>query len=65
MRKKCQTPSNDVINDDVHDYHKVPKDPKQTSLKPFTLPSSFPQRMTMAKLDLQFEKFLEVSEPLH
>ena len=43
----------------------VPKDPKQTSPKPYTPPLPFPQRMAMAKLDLQFGKFLEVLKKLY
>ena len=43
----------------------VPKDPKQTSLKSYNLLLPFPQRMAKAKLDLQFERFLEVLKKLY
>jgi len=63
--KEVSSPSNDESDDDMHDSNEVTKDPKQTFLKPFTLPFPFPQRMAMTKLDLQFVKFLEVLKKLY
>ena len=65
IEKEVFKPSNDVIDDVVHKYDEVPKDPKITSSKPYTPPLPFPQRMAKAKLDLQFEKFLEASKKLY
>jgi len=52
IEKELSTPSNGVIDDAVHKSNEVPKDPKITSAKPYTLPLPFPQRMAKAKLDL-------------
>ena len=65
VRKEVSTPFEDVINDDANESNEVPKDPKQTSLNPFTSPLSFPQRMAKTKLDLKFGKFLEVLKKLY
>jgi len=50
-KNEVSTPSNDVIVD-VHNSKEVSKHSKITSLKPYTLSLSFPQRMTKTKLDL-------------
>ena len=65
VEKEVSTSSNYVIDDNVHNSNEVPKDPKQTSPKPFTPPLSFPQRMAKAKLDMQFGKILEVLKKLY
>ena len=54
LRKEVFSPSNDVHDNFMNDANKVPKDPKQSSQKPFTPPLPFPQRMDKTKQDLQF-----------
>ena len=49
----------------MHNPNEVPKDPKITSPKPYTLPLPLSQRMAKLKLDLQFRKFLEVLNKLY
>ena len=49
----------------MYDSNVVPKDPKQTSPKPFTPPLACPQRMAKVKLDLEFRKFLKVLQKLY
>ena len=66
VEKKVSIPSNDLHSDDVmNDANVVPKDAKQTFLKPYTLPLPFPQRMAKARLDLQCGKFLEILKKLY
>ena len=65
VEKEVSTPSNDVINNVVHKFDEIPKDPNITPPKPYTLPLPFPQRMAKEKLDLQFGKFLEVLKKLY
>ena len=59
------TPAEEVNDDDVPNYNELPKDPKYTSPKPYTPPLPFPQRMTKAKINLQFGKFLEFLKKLY
>jgi len=59
VEKEISTPSKKT-NDATHKPDEVPKDPKTISLKRYILPLPFPQRMTKAKLDMQFGKFLDV-----
>ena len=54
-----------MIDDVFCKSDKVPKDPKITSSKLYASLLPFPQRMAKAKLDLQFENFLEVLEKLY
>ena len=65
LEKEMSPPSKEVIDDVVHKSDEVPKDPKTISLKPYTPPLPFPQRMVKAKLDSQFGKFLEVLKKLY
>jgi len=55
------------VNDDndVPNSNKVPKDPKCTSPKPYTLPLPLPQRIAKVKLDFQCGKLLEVFKKLY
>jgi len=61
LEKKTSPSSKEVIDDVVHKSD----DPKTISLKPYTPPLPFPQRMAKAKLDSQFGKFLEVLKILY
>jgi len=65
VEKEVSTCSKEVIDNIVHKSDKVPKDPQITSPKHYNPPLPFPQRMTTAKLDLQFGKFLEVLRKLY
>ena len=66
VEKKVSIPPTELHKDDVvNDANVVPKDPKQTSPKPYTMSLSFLQRMAKAKLDFQFGKFLEVLKKLY
>ena len=49
IEKEVSIPSNDVHDDAMKDTNENSKDPKHISLKPYTPPLSFPQRMTKAK----------------
>ena len=53
VENKLSTPSSDV-NDVNHvpSSNEVPKDPKYTSLKPYALHLSFPQRMAKANYSI-------------
>ena len=64
VENEVSLPANEVIVD-VHKSKEPPKDSNVTSPKPYNLPLPFPQRMAKAKLDLQFEKFLEVLKKLY
>jgi len=53
IEKEVPIPPTDLHKDDVvKDANVVRKDSKQTSLKPYTSPLPFPQRMAKAKLNL-------------
>jgi len=52
VEKEVSNPSNDVIDNDLHDFNEVPKDLKQTFQKFFTPPLSFTQSIAKGKLDL-------------
>ena len=65
VNHEVPTPSDDVIDDVMHKFDEVPKNPEITSPKPYTTPLAFSQRMAKAKLDLQFRKFLEVLKNLY
>ena len=64
VENEVSVPHTKVI-DDVHNSKELVKDFNVTSPKPYNPPLSFPQRMAKAKLDLQFEKFLEVLKKLY
>ena len=64
VEKEVSRPSNDVHNDVMNDAIEVLRAPKQSSIKPFTLPLLSHKKMTKAKLDLQLRKFLEVLKKL-
>ena len=49
----------------MNDTNNVLKDSKHFSLKSFTLPLPFPQRMAKAKLNFQLELFKGPKETLH
>ena len=51
IEKEMSPPSKEVIDDVVHKFEEVPKDPKTISPKPYTPPLPFPLRMAKAKLD--------------
>jgi len=63
-RKRC-LPSKEVIDNFVHKSDEVINDPKTISLRPYTPPLPFPQRMIKANLNLQFGNFLEVLSKLY
>ena len=65
IEKEVFVPSKDVIDKAMSNSHEVLKDPKYKSPKPYTLPLPFPQRMAKAKVDLEFEKVLEVLKKLY
>jgi len=66
IKNELSNPSKDVNNDNaMPNSNEVPKDPKYTSLIPYTPTLPFPQRMTKAKLNLQFGKFLEVLKKVY
>ena len=65
VEKEMSSPSKEVIDEVIHTSDEVPMDPKITPLKPYTLPLPFPQRIVIAKLDLQFSKFLNVLNKLY
>jgi len=66
VEKEVSVPPADLHGDDVaKDANVVPKNSKQTSPKPYTMPLPFPQRMAKVKFDLQFGKFLEVLQKLY
>jgi len=65
IKKEVSTPSKGVIDDVMHKSDEVSKDPKLTSLKPYTSLLPFPQRMATTKLNLQFGKFLVVLKALY
>jgi len=64
-KKEMSPPSKEVIGDVVHKSDEVHKDSKITPPKPYTPPLPSPQRMGKARLDLQFEKFLQVLKKLY
>jgi len=65
VEKEISSPSKEVIYDVIHKPDEVPKDPKITSPMAYTPPLPFPQRMAEAKLDMQFERFLDVLKKLY
>ena len=65
LEKEMSSPSKKVIGDVVHKPDMVPKDPKIISLKPYTPPLPFHQRMAKAKLDMQFGKFFKILKKLY
>jgi len=65
LKEEMSSPSKEVIDDVVHKLDVVPKDPKIISLKPYTPPLPFHQRMAKAKLDMQFGKCLEFLKKLY
>jgi len=62
LRKRILFP---LVDDIIKDASVVPKDSKRTFPKPYTPPLPIAQRMAKAKLDLQYEKFLEVLKKLY
>jgi len=52
VEKEKSTPYKDVINSDMPNSNELLQNPKPISLKPFTPPLLFPQRIAKAKLDL-------------
>ena len=64
VEKEISLPSKKIIYKVAYKPNEVPNDPKIASPKPYTTPLLLHQRMAKGKLDMQFEKFLDVLKKL-